>query len=75
VTSPNRGETWLNASIQTITWTQNYGTQETLDVSFCPPVPATNATHGSFTWTASNFGDGDSSDTTFTIAQSRRGGR
>jgi hypothetical protein len=100
VTSPNTAVTWLNGSVQTITWTHNYGAQQTFDVAFSPDagatwvllaagVSASDATNGNFRWTvnalattqalirvspSNNFGDGDSSDTTFTIAPLRPGG-
>jgi hypothetical protein len=100
VTSPNTAVTWLNGSVQTITWTHNYGAQQTFDVAFSPDagatwvllaagVSASDATNGNFRWTvnalattqalirvspSNNFGDGDNSDTTFTIASLRPGG-
>jgi hypothetical protein len=99
VTTPNTAVTWLNGSFHTITWTHNYGAQQTFDVTLSPDagatwillaagVPASDATNGNFGWTinalpttqalirvspSNNFGNGDSSDTTFTIAQ-RAGG-
>jgi hypothetical protein len=60
VTAPNTNVSWGAGSTRTVTWTHNYGTSQTFDLSFSPDagatwvplaaaVPALTATTGAYT--------------------------
>jgi len=65
VTAPNTAVSWFVDSVHAITWTHNYGPQQTFEIDFsadggatwsgvAASVPAATAAKGSFSWTVPN---------------------